>query len=459
MMCRMANVWASSAGLASRRSLKWRRYPADVLPLWVAEMDVELAEPVQAALVNAVRRSDTGYAHPNGLYEAFAGFATRRYGWHADPGQMFLMPDVASGAIEALRVVTAPGDGVVVNTPVYPPFFSWIERTGRRLVASPLAHGPDGYSLDLARLEADFAAGARAYLLCNPHNPTGLVHTWAELSAVARLADRYGVRIVSDEIHAPLTYFGHTHIPFAMLDADAARRAFILVSASKAWNLAGLKCALLVAGEDASDNLARIPKEVQYGAGLLGVLASIAAFDSGEAWLDELLAALDTNRRLLADLRASHLPAVGYQLPQATYLAWLDFRRCGLGDDPAAVLLERTRVALSAGPEFGDEGTGFARLNLATTPELITEAVFQIARAMPEVAVSRRARDARRDVPGRDASAREASAREAPGGGETPARGGSGREVPDQRVDGEDEPATGRRRPSPVGRVSRRKRP
>ncbi|HEV2086955.1 MAG TPA: aminotransferase class I/II-fold pyridoxal phosphate-dependent enzyme [Cryptosporangiaceae bacterium] len=424
----MADVWASTASLAARRSLKWRRYPADVLPLWVAEMDVELAEPVQDALVNAVRRSDTGYAHPNGLYEAFAGFAARRYGWYADPGQMALMPDVAAAAMEALRVVTAPGDGVVVNTPVYPPFFSWIERTGRRLVASPLSHGPDGYALDLARLEADFAAGARAYLLCNPHNPTGLVHSWSELASVARLADRYGVRVIADEIHAPLTFMGHAHIPFAMLDSDAARRAFILVSASKAWNLAGLKCALLVAGEAASDNLARIPAEVQYGAGLLGVLASIAAFEAGEVWLDELLAALDTNRRLLADLCASHLPAVGYRLPQATYLAWLDFRLCGLDGDPATVLLERAKVALGPGPEFGAEGAGFARLNLATAPELLTEAVFQIARTMPDVAVLRRGTE-------------------------------GGREVTTPRADADEAPVSGRRRPSPGTRVSRRKRP
>jgi cystathionine beta-lyase len=279
------------------------------------------------------------------------------------------------GITETLLIVTEPGDGVVINTPVYPPFFAGITETRRTIVESPLADG----RLDLDRLERDFATGARAYLLCNPHNPTGLVLTRAELTAIAELADRYGVRVIVDEIHAPLTYPGVVHTPFATLDAPAARRCVTMVSASKAWNLAGLKCALLVASPDGWADAARIPPDVPYAAALLGVLANQAAFDAGEPWLADVLDALDTNRRLLAGLIAEHIPQVGYRVPDSTYLAWLDLRGCGLGDDPAAVLIDRGRVALSDGPSFGRDGHGFARLNFATSPELLAEAVQRIA--------------------------------------------------------------------------------
>jgi len=378
----MADIWADAAALAARRSAKYRKYPPDVLPVWVAEMDVELAEPIRAALAEMVANSDTGYAHPGGLPEAFAAFATRRYGWSPDPGRMMMLPDVMRGVSEILRIVTERGDGVVINTPVYPPFFAHIADVERRIVASPLAVTPDGYRLDLDRLESDFAAGARAYLLCNPHNPTGLVLRRDELAAIAELAERYQVRVLIDEIHAPLTYAGVAHIPFGSLDAPAARSAVTMVSASKAWNLAGLKCALLVVGEDAWADAQRSTEDVFWSAGLPGVVANQAAFEAGEPWLDALLDALDGNRRLVARLLAEQLPDVGFHLPDATYLAWLDLRAYGLGDDPARALIERGRVALSDGPAFGPEGRGFARLNLASSPERLTEVVRRMATAL-----------------------------------------------------------------------------
>jgi cystathionine beta-lyase len=378
----MADIWADPVQLASRRSVKYRKYPADVLPVWVAEMDVELAEPIRTVLADAVAASDTGYAHPGGLLESFAAFAERRYGWSVDAGRTLMMPDVMRGITETLRIVSRPGDAIVINTPAYPPFFAQVADVGRRIVESPLALTPDGYRLDLARLEDDFGAGARVYLMCNPHNPTGLVLDPVELAAIADLAERYRVRIIVDEIHAPLTYPGVLHTPFTSLDAPAARRSVTMVSASKAWNLAGLKCAVLVAGEDAWPEAQQISVDVQYGAGLFGVLANQAAFSAGEPWLDTVLDALDSNRRLVADLLAAHLPDVGYRLPDATYLAWLDFRRLDLGPDPAALLREQGRVALSDGPSFGADGHGFARLNLASAPERLAEAVRRMAEAV-----------------------------------------------------------------------------
>jgi cystathionine beta-lyase len=367
------------ADLRRRRSIKWRRYADDVLPLWVAEMDTPLAPPVRAALAGAVELGDTGYAHADGLPEAFAAFAADRFGWSPDPARMVLVPDVMQGIVNVLRVVSEPGAAVVVNTPAYPPFFSFLHNAGWRVVESPLAgSAADGYVLDLDRLAEDLAApGVAAYLLCNPHNPTGLVLSAAELAAIAELAATRGVYVLADEVHAPLTYPGAVHVPY--LSVPGAGRAFAFVSASKAWNLAGLKAALVVTGPAGADDLARLPIEVSFGAGLFGVIAAEAAFRHGVPWLDSLLPGLDANRRLLGDQLAAELPAVGYHPPQATYLAWLDCTRLGLGDDPAEAFERDGRVAVNPGPQFGAPGRGHVRVNLATRPDLLAEGVRRMA--------------------------------------------------------------------------------
>ena len=373
----------SLESLQARRSAKWATHPDDVLPAWVAEMDFPLAAPVREVLQAAIDADDVGYPHPAGLGEAFAGFAQRRYGWAVESRSVMLLPDVMVGIAEVLRVVTEPGDGVVINPPVYSPFFSMIDEIGRRVVEVPLADGERGWQLDLDALERAFAAGARAYLLCNPHNPTGRVLSRAELERIAELSARYGIAIVSDEIHAPLTLAGAAHVPFGALGEELAARAVTITSASKAWNLAGLKCAVLVPGSAAmAGTLGRLPGSLRYHAGHLGVLTAIAAFESGVEWLDELVAYLDGNRRLLRELLAAHLPDVGYVPPEAGYLAWLDCRKLPLGDDPATAFLERGRVALSSGPSFGEQGRGFARLNFGTSGAILAEAVERMAAAL-----------------------------------------------------------------------------
>ncbi|MFJ9927696.1 MalY/PatB family protein [Streptomyces misionensis] len=369
--------------LRRRTSMKWRTYPEDVLPLWVAEMDVPLAPPVVRALTDALALGDTGYPAGTAYAEALAGFAARRWGWDGIAVERTaIVPDVMLGVVEMLRLVTGPGDPVIVNPPVYPPFFLFATHMDRRVVEVPL--GAD-LRLELAALEEAFAratagGGRAAYLLCSPHNPTGTVHTAAELAAVAELAERHGVRVVADEIHAPLVAPGVTFVPY--LGVPGADRGLSLMSASKGWNLPGLKAALALAGPGAAAELARMPEEVGHGASHLGIIAHTTALREATDWLDALLAGISDNRRLLADLLAEHLPDIRVHPAEATYLAWLDCRALGLGDDPAQIFLDRGRIALTAGPPFGTGGAGHVRLNLATSPEILTEAVRRMAAAV-----------------------------------------------------------------------------
>lgn len=368
--------------LRLRTSIKWRAFDPDVLPVWVAEMDAPLAPAVAAALREAVERGDTGYATGTPYVEALRDFAKDRWDWSFEAEQGVIVPDVMLGVVEMLKLVTGPGDAVVVSSPVYPPFYDFVRTSDRRIVEAEL--GEDG-RLDLQVLEEAFRAAREsarpaAYLLCNPHNPTGTVHTLEELTAVAQLAASYGVRVVADEIHAPLVLPGARHRPY--LSVPGAGGAFSLMSASKAWNLAGLKAAIAVAGPDAVDDLRRMPEVATHGASHLGEIAHAAALSEGRDWLDALLVDLDDNRRLFGDLLAVRLPQVSYRPGEGTYLAWLDCRDLALGDDPAAAFRERGRVALNSGPEFGTGGAGHARLNLATTPEILTEAVARMARTV-----------------------------------------------------------------------------
>ncbi|BCL12409.1 MalY/PatB family protein [Micromonospora sagamiensis] len=383
--------------LRQRTSVKWRMHPSDVLPLWVAEQDVPLAAPVADALRRAIDLGDTGYAHGTTYAEALGEFAARRWGWHdVRVDHTTVVPDVMMGIVEVLRLVTDPGDAVVVCSPVYPPFYAFVSHADRQVIEAPL--GPD-LRMDHAALDDAFrrarACGRRpAFLLCNPHNPTGVVHRRDELAAVAELADRHGLRVISDEIHAPLVLPGAHFTPY--LTVPGAENAFALVSASKAWNLAGLKAALAVAGPRAAADLHRMPEEVGHGPSHLGVIAHTAAFQAGGPWLDLLLDGLDANRTLLSTLLATHLPSVRYHRPEGTYLAWLDCTPLGLATDrpaggsgvvsdlagPARMFLDHARVALSSGHVFGTGGDGFVRLNFATSPAILTEAVTRMGRAV-----------------------------------------------------------------------------
>ncbi|MCP2242119.1 MalY/PatB family protein [Lentzea aerocolonigenes] len=358
--------------LRQRTSVKWRLYPEDVLPLWVAEMDVDPAEPVARAIIDAVQRGDTGYPAGTAYAEALAEFAKTRWDWDVAVENTAMVPDVMLGAVELVKLVSGPGDPVIVTPPVYPPFYMFVRGMGRAVVEAPLTNG----RLDLAVLERTFRhirADRPVFLLCNPHNPTGTVHTADELTAVARLAEKYGVRVIADEIHAPLVAASAEFVPYLSVDPNGLS----LMSASKGWNLAGLKCAVALA---ATDELSRLPEEVSHGPSHFGAIAHTAAFREGGDWLDAVLSGLDDNRKLLATLLAEHLPEIGYEPSESTFLAWLDCRGLGL-DDPAAVFLDRGKVALMSGKDFGSGGDGHVRLNIGTSPEILTEAVRRMATA------------------------------------------------------------------------------
>ena len=368
--------------LRRRTSTKWRTYPEDVLPLFVAETDFPLADAITARLRAAVELGDTGYTPPDpGIRSAFAAYAERRFGWIVQPERIRSTCDVMMGVVEILRAVLAPGDRVIVAPPVYPPFFDCVEEAGGVAERVPLVDVDGSWVLDLAAIEQALARGARAVLLCNPHNPTGTVHSRAVLARLAELAAAHGAVVVSDEIHAPLVQPGIDYTPFLAASPVAAEIGYTVTSASKAYNLAGLKCAVMVTASEKTAAVVRgLPPEVEWRTGLFGALAAVAAWaPESDAWLDALLVALDDNRRLLGRLLAEHLPEAGYRLPDAGYLAWVDLRDLGWGDDPAGRILREARVALNRGPTFGEEGRGHVRINLGCSPEVLTEAVLRIA--------------------------------------------------------------------------------
>lgn len=383
--------------LRARTSMKWRHYPEDVLPLWVAEMDVTLAPAVIEEIVRAAHTGDTGYPHGTAYAEAVAAFAADRWDFPGlDPARMALVPDVMMGIVEALRLLTRPRDAVVVTSPVYAPFFAFVTRADRQIVETSLtAEGRlDADAIEEGLLRARAAGSERpVVLLSNPHNPTGTVHTRAELEAVAQVARRQGARIISDEIHAPLVYSDARFVP--LLSVAGAENAFALTSGSKAFNLAGLKAALLMAGPEAADDLARLPEEVSHGPSHVGILAHTAGFARGRDWLDALLQGLEENRALLGGLLEEHLPQVTWRPPQATYLAWLDASALQLSAPasgealavvsdvagPARFFLDEARVALSSGHVFGRGGSDAVRLNFGTRPDLLSEAVRRMGAA------------------------------------------------------------------------------
>lgn len=369
------------AELHQRRSEKWALYDDDVLSATIAEMDFPIAAPISEVLDAAIRRNDLGYAlpAPASLCDAFAGFAARRLDWTVDPEQVTVVPDVMAGLVELCRALAEPGDVVAFAVPAYPPFFRELSTAGIRLAHVGLtATG----AIDLDELDVLLAQGVRVLVLANPHNPTGRVLPRIELEAIAERCASAGTWVLADEIHAPLVLSGATHVPWLEV-SDAARQFGVsLTSASKAFNLAALKTALIVTAHEAAQTLVHQVGPQHDHAGLLGEIAAETAFRDGDAWLDAVLAQLARNRTQLQEDLAHRLPEIRWRPPRATYLAWLDCTRLGLGDEPAAAFLDRGRVALGRGLDYGRPGAGYVRLNFATSPEHLSDAIGRMSSAL-----------------------------------------------------------------------------
>ena len=374
--------------LRRRRGEKWALYGPDVLPAWVAEMDFPLAEPVRRAVEQALEVDDLGYPlhpRPDELPALFAERMQTRFGWRPDPGRVEVIADVVQGIFVALTQLSAPGEGVIVQTPIYPPFLEAVAETGRRLVENPLVcAGPQArFELDLESLRSRIDASTRILLLCNPHNPTGRVLERRELETLAELALARDLVVVADEIHADLVFPPHRHIPFASLSREVEARTITLTSATKAFNIPGLRCALAHFGSGAlRRRFLALPRALRGGLGALGQVATLAAWREGQPWLDAVLAYLAGNRDLVARFAAERLPGVGHVAPEASFLAWLDCRPLRLEPTPQRFFLAHAKVALSAGENFGRPGEGFARLNFATSRAILGEILERLAKAL-----------------------------------------------------------------------------
>ncbi len=371
------------AELRKRKSFKWRGYPEDVLPLPVAEMDFEIDPSIRTLLIEMLEVSDTGYLGPvPELGTNFVKFAKERWGWEVDPEQIFTATDVGVGMVEFGRTIVKPGDKIVFNTPVYHNILNWINELKCISVDAPLHKDGLTYTLDFTAIEAAYKTGAKAHFLCNPQNPVGTVFTKEELSKLADLAKKYGVTVFSDEIHAPLVYKEHEFVPFLSVSETAREVGVCVTAASKSWNLAGLKCAMIITQHQIQREKAlSMPEAVHYRASLFGALAAAQAFISTQ-WLDSTLETLDRNRKYLAEELSKKLPTVGYRIPDCSYLAWLDVSSLNLGEDPAQTLLEKGKVAFNPGIAFGPDSKQFIRLNFGTSRELISEGIDRIVNAI-----------------------------------------------------------------------------
>lgn len=371
--------------LRRKRGAKWTTYPTDVLPAWIADMDFTLAPPVRAALEEQLARGDLGYPPPyerTELAELFVARAARRYGWAIAPDDVDFCSDVVQGIYLALLSLTKAGDGILIQTPIYPPFLHAVAETGRRQMLCELTPGAGGYEIDF---DAFAAAAARCtlLLLCHPHNPTGRAFTREELERIAEIVLRHRLIVVSDEIHADLMLDARRHIPFASLDPELATRTITLTSASKAFNIAGLCLACAVFGSATlRTDFAALPRHVRGARSTLGMTAAAAAWRDGDAWLDETLATLRANRETLATRVARDWPAVRHFPPEATYLGWLDCRALGLDEEPYRWFLRQAKVALGEGPTYGPPGAGHVRLNFALPPAVLEEVLDRMSAAL-----------------------------------------------------------------------------
>ncbi|MYM20430.1 aminotransferase class I/II-fold pyridoxal phosphate-dependent enzyme [Brevibacterium sp. 5221] len=371
--------------LEERASKKWSQFPG-AIGAWIAEMDFPVAQPIRDSLVDFDARELYGYAPDavkDDMRRATADFYARRYGWEFAPEYVDTASDVLSGMGAVLDLFSEPGSAVIVPTPNYMPFFTVPGLHGRRIIQVPMLHEAGQWSFDLEGIARAFDDGAGLLIMCNPHNPIGRVYTREELLAVSEVVERKGGRVFSDEIHAPLTYEGRRHVPYASVSPAAAAHTVTVTSASKSFNTPGLKCAQIIFSNDADLDVWKAKGHfIAEGASTPGILAAIAAYDRGGEWLADTIDYLQGNRDALADDLAELLPQVGYEKPEGTYVAWLDVRRLGIPGNPQRFFLDSARVATTDGELCGRAGDGHVRFNMALPRPILREAVESMAAAV-----------------------------------------------------------------------------
>jgi cystathionine beta-lyase len=378
----------STDDLRARPGIKWHRFADDVLPAWIAEMDYGVAEPIERVLRRLTDEAFYGYEPPNlpaALAEAFADHMHERFGWQVGAERVVPVADLVQALFTLVSVFSECGQGVVLQTPIYPPFLNSLRETGRRLVEHRLRDDGTRFVVDTASLASVFsAADVPLMLLCNPHNPTGRMLERAELETIATQALEHNMVIVSDEVHADLAYAGRQHVPLASLGPEIAERTVTLTSATKAYNIPGLRCGLMSFGSDALRERFRtvIPDRMLGVVNRFGLEATICAWRECAPWLAEVMQQLTANRERVRAFFSAELPSVGVYAPEATYLAWLDCSGLGLPGGPQAFFLERARVALNDGADFGPPGQGHVRLNFATSPAILDEILRRMADAV-----------------------------------------------------------------------------
>lgn len=378
----------SAAELRARSGRKWRDYPDDVLPAWIAEMDFGTAEPIRARLRQLAEEASYGYEvsslYPS-LAETFAAYMERRFGWRPSAERLVPVADLVQALFTAVTAFTEPGQGVVLQMPIYPPFQAAVRETGRRIVENRLIDNGSRFVMDADGLASLIGADVPLILLCNPHNPTGRVFSRAELTALAQVVVERDLVVVADEVHADLTYPETTFVPFASLGPEVAARTVTITSATKAYNIPGLRCGVMHFGS--SELRARfrraVPDRMLGIVNQFGIEATMVAWRDCFSWLSEVMSVLAANRSRLSEFFAAELPGVAFHPPEATYLAWLDVR----STLPPAVsaqnyVLEQARVALSEGADFGTGGEGRVRLNFGTSPQILEEMLQRLATAL-----------------------------------------------------------------------------
>ncbi len=378
--------------LVALGGVKWARHGADVLASWVADMDLRPPEVATNAITNLIKTGDLGYnfAAADQLPEAFSRWQQRRHGWAPDPEQVRLFGSVLHAIDNILWLTTEPGDGIVLFTPIYPPFLKAVEGTGRRLIDVPL--DPNGWRLDPQRLADAIDSTTKVILFCNPHNPTGRTFDAEECRAVAQIAIENDLLLISDEVWADIVHPEGQHLPMSHqfdklsdLGDELRDRLVTLSSCSKTFNLAGLRSAVAhIESPLVTKQLDQLPAHLLGWANGPGAAANLACWDQGELWYQRLMAWLTERRDQLATRLAAEAPAVGFQLPESTYLAWLDFSAYDLGEDAGDWLLEHAGVAFNPGRDFGEHGHGFARMNLATSPEIVDLVLDRVLEALPD---------------------------------------------------------------------------